>query len=334
MRTAAEESAAWAAWAEQTNVGGMALEQIHADVRRLSSEYLGGDAVAVFTRTRALRDRVFRLLEGRQSPHQAIDLYVAAGYLSALMAWMASDLGHLADADAHGRTAWLCGEQAQHSGLLAWTASTRSKIAFWDNRLRDAVQYARRGASYAAQGTVSALLACQEADAWSRLGAADETEAALRRASAARDSLTGEDEIGGLFACSIGRQVQYQAGAHLRVGDFGSALTEAHTALDQLQTQAVRAYGTEAQTSISTAMAHVGLGEPDAVPEALATVLALQPEQRLDTVVGRMRDLTTMMATAPGGRSAAGIAVRTELANWCQDSAPSRLALAPGATGR
>jgi tetratricopeptide (TPR) repeat protein len=330
VRQAADESAAWAQWAETTNIGDLALEQVHADVRSLASEYLGGDAVQVFARTRSLRDRVFGLLEGHQSPRQSAD--VAAGYLCALLAWMSSDLGHLAEADTHGRTAWLCAEKAEHNGLRAWTASTRSKVAFWDGRLRDAVNHARRGASCAPGGTVGALLACQEADAWSKLGAAEETQAALRRAEAAREGASGEDEVGGLFSCTVGRQEQYAAGAHLRVGLYADALAEADRALSHLQAQPVRAYGTEAQTSISRAMGHVGLGEPEAVLEVLLPVLQLRPEQRLDTVVGRMRDLTSMMAHSPGARGAASIQARTALADWCQDSAPRRLALSPGGT--
>lgn len=331
VRRAADESSAWAAWAETSNVGEIALEQIHADVRRLANDYLGGDAVAVFTRTRALRDRTFLLLEGHQAPRQAADLYVAAGYLCALLAWMSSDLGHLADADAHGRTAWLCAETVDHNELRAWTASTRSKIAFWDGRLRDAVSWARRGAAVSPAGTVGALLACQEADAWSKLGAAEETQGALRRADAARDAVAGEDEVGGLFACSLGRQEQYAAGSHLRIGVYDQALSEADSALAHLKAQPVRAYGTEAQTSISRAMGHVGLGQADAVLEVLVPVLQLRPEQRLDTVIGRMRDLTGMMAQGQGARGAASVQARAALADWCQDSAPRRLALSPGA---
>ncbi|MFE7123898.1 helix-turn-helix domain-containing protein [Streptomyces sp. NPDC057617] len=58
VRAAATESAAWAQWAEATNVGEIALEQILADVRTLASEYLTGDPIALFGRTRRLRDRV------------------------------------------------------------------------------------------------------------------------------------------------------------------------------------------------------------------------------------------------------------------------------------
>ncbi|MFF7156391.1 XRE family transcriptional regulator [Streptomyces sp. NPDC008139] len=243
---------------------------------------------------------------------------------------MSSDLGHLAAADTHGRTAMLCGETVGHNGLRAWTASTRSKIAFWDGRYRDAINHARRGASYNPPGTVQALLACQEADAWSRLGAIDETQAALRGAEAARESIVGGDEIGGLLSCSIGRQEQYAAAALLRIGSYSEALIQADMALGHLQAQRVRVYGTEAQTSISQAMAYVGLKEPEAVTDTLEPVLGLPPERRLDTVIGRMRDLGSMMAGGPGARGAASIKARATLADWCLDSVPRSLALSPG----
>jgi hypothetical protein len=79
-------------------------------------------------------------------------------------------------------------------------------------------------------------------------------------------------------------------------------------------------------------MGHVGCGEPEAVMEALLPVLGLRPEQRLGTVVGRMRDLTGMMAQTPGARGTANVRARTALTDWCQDSAPHRLALSPGGT--
>ena len=144
-------------------------------------------------------------------------------------------------------------------------------------------------------------------DVYAEVYAAEETQAAVRRSEAAREQVEGEDEIGGLFACSLGRQEQYASSAHLRIGVYDAALAEANSALTHLQAQPVRAYGTEAQTSISRAMGHVGMGQPEAVMEVLLPVLQLRPEQRLGTVVGRMRDLTGMMAHAPGYRGAASV---------------------------
>ncbi|WP_328939286.1 helix-turn-helix transcriptional regulator [Streptomyces tauricus] len=329
VRLAADESATWAQWAESSNVGDIALEQLMAETRSLASDYLTSDPVALFVRTRALRDRVFALLEGHQYPRQSTDLYVTAGYLCGLLAWMSSDLGQLRDADTQGRTAWLCAELAGHNNLRAWVLSTRSKVAFWDGRLREAINFARRGATYSTTGTVAVLLACQEADAWSELGAQEESLASLVRAKEARAATNCEDEIGGIFTCQPARQENYAAAVQLRLGRPADALRSADNALALLAVQPVRAYGTEAQIHISQAAAHLASGEAEGAFEALAPVLALPPDHRLEPVIRRLSELCTAVhRPSAGGTAAAGL--RQAVEEFCMDSAPRHLALSPG----
>lgn len=327
VRAAAAESAAWAQWAESTNVGGIALEQLMADARTLAGEYLTDEPIALFQRTRALRDRTFALLEGHQHPRQSSDLYVAAGYLCGLLAWMTSDLGVLGDADTQGRTAWLCAELSGHNDLRAWVLSTRSKIAFWDGRLRDAINYARRGATYEPHGTVSILLACQEADAWSQLGAADEAQAAIARAADARARITGADEIGGLFSCPDIRHANYAAAVHLRTGDPRLALAEAQQALAG---EPFHAYGTTAQLHIAEATAHLALREPDGTAEAVRPVLDMPADRRLAPVTARMQELARAMAYSSLAGSRSVVTLQGEIEAFCTESAAKRLALSPG----
>ncbi|MGC4983948.1 XRE family transcriptional regulator [Streptomyces sp. DT193] len=327
VRLAADESATWAQWAEASNVGDIALEQLMAETRALATDYLTSDPVVLFTRTRQLRDRTFTLLEGHQYPRQSADLYVAAGYLCGLLAWMSSDLGQLRDADTQGRTAWLCAELAGHNDLRAWVLSTRSKVCFWDGRLREAIAYARRGATCRPAGTVSVLLACQEADAWSQLGAHDEAIEALNRAEALRDSVLEADDVGGIFSCQPARQENYAAAVHLRVGEPVKALRAADNALALMATQTVRAYGTEAQIHISKASAHLATGEAEGALEALAPVLAMPPDHRLTPVTRRLYELTSGLGRQTGG---ATVGLRAAIEEFCLDSAPRQLALSPG----
>ncbi|MFJ4003352.1 helix-turn-helix domain-containing protein [Streptomyces sp. NPDC090023] len=326
VRLAADESATWATWAEASNIGDIALDQLMAEIRALASDYLTSDPIVLFTRTRALRDRVFALLEGHQYPRQSGELYLYAGYLCGLLAWMSSDLGQLRDADTQGRTAWLCAELAGHNDLRAWVLSTRSKIAFWDGRHRDAIGFARRGAACTTTGSVAVLLACQEADAWSELGAADEALASLTRAEHARDAVNGDDEVGGIFACPQARQENYKAAVNLRSGRPADALLAAMRAHELMAAQPVRAYGTEAQIHISQAAAHLATGEAEGALVALAPVLALPPDQRLAPVARRLSELTADMK----GCGSAAIGLRAAIEEWCVDSAPRRLALSPG----
>lgn len=329
VRLAADESATWAQWVEASNVGDIALEQLFAETRTLASDYLTSDPVVLFVRTRALRDRVFALLEGHQYPRQSVDLYVAAGYLCGLLAWMSSDLGQLHDADTQGRTAWLCAELAGHNDLRAWVLSTRSKVAFWDGRLREAINFARRGASFHATGTVRVLLACQEADAWSELGVQEEALAALARAAEARAAVTGGDEVGGIFACQPARQENYAAAVQLRIGRPSHALQSADNALALLRVQPVRAYGTEAQIHISQASAHLATGEADGALEALAPVLALPPDHRLAPVTRRLGELCSGIGR-PHASGAAAVGLRQAIEEFSLDSAARHVALSPG----
>ncbi|KPI22955.1 hypothetical protein OV320_1003 [Actinobacteria bacterium OV320] len=328
VRLAADESATWAQWAEASNVGDIALEQLMAETRSLASDYLTSDPVPLFVRTRALRDRVFALLEGHQYPRQSADLYAAAGYLCGLLAWMSSDLGQLRNADTQGRTAWLCAELAGHNELRAWVLSTRSKVAFWDGRLRDAINFARRGTNYRTTGSVAVLLACQEADAWSELGAQNEALAALTRADDARTAMSGEDAVGGIFACQPARQENYAAAVQLRLGRPADALRSADNALALLTVQPVRAYGTEAQIHISQASAHLAAGEAEGALEALTPVLALPPDQRLAPVTRRLGELCSGI-TRPQAGGTAAIGLRQAIEEFCVDSVPRHLALSP-----
>ncbi|MGW7208420.1 XRE family transcriptional regulator [Streptomyces sp. NPDC054837] len=306
----------------------MALEQLMAETRTLAMDYLTSDPVLLFGRTRTLRDRVFALLEGHQYPRQSADLYLAAGYLCGLLAWMSSDLGQLHDADTQGRTAWLCAELAGHDDLRAWVLSTRSKVAFWDRRFREAINFARRGTAYRTRGTVAVMLACQEADAWSELGAQEEALEALARAEDARAKQTSEDDIGGIFACQPARQENYAAAVQLRVGHPADALRAADTALVLLNVQPVRAYGTEAQIHISQAAAHLATGEVDGAREALAPVLALPPDQRLAPVAHRLGELCSGLGRSSAGRRSA-VGLRQAIEAFCVDSPPRHVALSP-----
>ncbi|WP_241740935.1 helix-turn-helix transcriptional regulator [Streptomyces sp. L2] len=330
VRLAADESATWAQWAEATNVGDLAVEQLMSETRALASDYLTSDPVALFPRARALRDRVFALLEGHQYPRQSADLYVSAGYVCGLLAWMSSDLGQLQDADTQGRTAWLCAELSQHNDVRAWVLSTRSKVAFWDGKLRDAIGFALRGAAYRTTGSVAVFLACQEADAWSELGSKSEALAALARAEEARNAAVGADEVGGIFACEPARQENYAAGVHLRVGHASVAARAADNALTLLSAQRVRAYGTEAQIRISKAAAHLISGEAEGAIEALSPVLALPPDQRVSPVTHRLRELASSVSRLHAtGTAASGLCAAIE--DFCMDSAARHVALSPGA---
>ncbi|MFI1868888.1 hypothetical protein [Streptomyces jumonjinensis] len=189
---AADESAMFAARCEATNVGPHTLEQLEADIRRIVTTYPNRPVGPVFTEVRALRDRTFELLEGRQPPAYTRDLYVAAGVLCGVLANASFDLGNYTAAQTQARTAFLCGEQAGHHGLRAWVRGLQALIAYWDGRPRDAVRLADTGAAFTPEtGTAHIRLASIKARALGQLQETADALAALhRRPSCARSSPT------------------------------------------------------------------------------------------------------------------------------------------------
>ncbi len=119
---------------------------------------------------------------------------------------------------------------------------------------------------------------------------------------------------------------------HLRSGRLGDALAEADGALGLLTREPVRAYGTEAQIHIIRATAHLAAGQQDGALEALLPVLALRPEQRLDTVTTRLQQFGARVAHSSWAGSAPAQEIQGAVEVYSRESAP-RLALSPSPSG-
>jgi transcriptional regulator with XRE-family HTH domain len=325
VMAAADQASEFGEWAETTNVGPVTLAQLEDATRRIAREYLISAPLPLFMRTMLLGKRVFRLLQGHQQPDQTRELYLAAGRLYALLSWMSGDLGYLGEAEVQGRTAWLCAELADHDGLCAWVLVTQSKTAFWDGRGREAAALARRGLELPRSGTAGVMLACQEADAWADLGAADEARAALHLADEAREHAQEPDDIGGLFSCGPARQSNYAASVNLRLGDPAAAIRLTQTALSYLDRGDPRAYGTVAQVYICAVRAHVMADQLDGAADALTPVLAIPPEQRLDPVTRRMREVGRALVEPRLRGSSAARALQGQVEGFCAASLPAQL---------
>jgi hypothetical protein len=68
--------------------------------------------------------------------------------LCRILANASLDLGWLHAAETQARTAFLCAELAGNNALRAWVRGTQSLVAYWDGRLRTAVELAAEGWRY------------------------------------------------------------------------------------------------------------------------------------------------------------------------------------------
>ncbi len=317
MAAAAGQSAEFGEWAEATNVGPTALEQFEHDIRSIARTYLSSPPLPVVLTALRVRNRAFALLEGRQYPNQARQLYLIAGRICGLLAWMSSDLGRHMEAETQARTGWLCAELADHEGLRAWIRGTQSKLAYWDGRIRESAQLAEHGLQFRSPDTAPVLLASLAARAWARLGKADDAHSALANVAEKREH-AGEDEVGGLYGFSLAQQCYLAGTTHLYLQEPEDALRQAEQAVSLYEAGAPgeRFYGAETLALIDAATAHLQGGELAGATEKLAPVLALPSQQRLATFTQRLGDMREALRRSRYADSTEAIQLQRQIGDF------------------
>lgn len=279
--------------AEASNVGAETIDQLTDDVRRLVTEYQRQPLELLLADMVEVQDRAFSLLEGRQRPSQARDLYFLASIASGMMAKSSHDVGAAHDAMTQARAAYACADNCGHDGLRAWIRGLQALIAYWSGRMHESVRYAQQGADVAARsrGTAAIWLASSEARSLAALGRMDDSRDALNRATQARELVRPDevDELGGLCTFNRPRQLYYGADAMAWGGLAEANHTErlAADAIDAYEHAPAidRSFGDESGTRCAMAIARVLRGEAEGAAEVLAPVLELPPSQRIRGIV-------------------------------------------------
>ncbi len=308
MTRAAEEAVAFGEWAEASSVGPITMEQLGQDVRGVAKDYLTQPPLPLLRRTLELRRRVFGLLEGRLRPAQARELYVLAGRLCGLAAWMVGDLGYTAEAGTHARIAWLCADLSDHPGLRGWVRATQSKLAYWDGRPRTSAQLAEDGLQQGLRDSGRVLLAGLAARGWAGTGDPDRARGALRVVTAEREGLTGADEVGGVWGFSRAQEHYLAGTTRLWMHEPEQAARDADRAvwLYEIADPEERFYGAETLALLDSAIAHVLTGDVTEAAHRLAPVLELPPEKRNMPITSRACDLRRALdRIGPAGGPAA-----------------------------
>jgi hypothetical protein len=287
LRMAAEESRK-VAFGRELPMSVEAIEQLHDEVRELAMLYSLRPLPTVLGRLVSTQSTILALLERRQTPANAQALYFLAAIVAGLLAYAGNDIARPELALAHARTAYRWAEYADHHGLRTWVRALQSFICFWADRPREALRYARLGASSAgvASGSAAAWLFAGEARAWAALGNAERAKELIGKAEVTCERARPDDldAIGGL--CTFVRpRYLYYAGRAL------AGLPDESVAAERLSTEAVEAYqdpneptwdfACEADARISVALARASRGELDGVKNSLAPVFTLPPQSRI-----------------------------------------------------
>jgi hypothetical protein len=305
---AGDESVAHLALAEESNVGDLTVEQLQSDILRITQHYLRAPTKPLYVRARVIRDRAFRLLAGRQAPHQTRGLYAAAGWALNLLAWISVDLGRPDIAESHTRTAWACADAADRDDLRAWVRATQHTAAFWQDDFGRAASYAEDGLRYAT-GSSTLFLASVVAVDLARFGRHAEAREALTIAK--RTTVrTDVPELGGPFLCTPERAEGIWSDAHLALGETQPTLDHADQgiALFESSPHLVRNFGSERMVRLQQAKAHLLLGELDGATEAVSVVLNTPVEYRVRPLIHRISEVAALTrmskhATDPKSRA-------------------------------
>jgi len=181
----------------RSSVDSATLRHLALSLEEMSAAYERNGGAAVYRLVRHERHWIEHLLEEQQRPRDRIELHAAGGKLSAVLGYLAFDLGHRTLADAFLTEAFSVAEAATDRDLMAWVRGLQSFVAYYAGRYHDALDLARDGQRYAGGGPQSIRLAVAgEARALGRLGDTYGVTEAVERALGARERLPGGQPVG------------------------------------------------------------------------------------------------------------------------------------------
>jgi hypothetical protein len=304
--TAAAQRARGFALLAQTSMTSELMEQLYDDVSQLARICSQRPLPEILGRLATAQDTLFRLLEARQAPAYARQLYFLAGVMSCLLARASNDLGDPYTALTQARTGFLCADRADHNGLRAMIRAWQAVITYWANQPHDAVRYAQSGIQFAsaARDTTLVWLPSIEARAWGRLGNDTRACELVEHAERMRDQVRPDDldSLGGLCTFDRSRQLYMAADALAwlpeRREQYRGYCEEAVAAYED-STAPDWSFTFQAGSHAALAIARIGMGEIEGAAEAMAWVFGLAVPQRSNPVVQFVRRVHAALASSP-----------------------------------
>jgi hypothetical protein len=292
---AAHEGSEHAERAEQRGIGEATLEQMRADVIRLSRDYMTGEPLPLFLEMRRVRARMFAALDRQLWPRDQTQLYFLVGCLNCLMASAADDLGYPQSADELIRAGWAYAAAIDHRPLMAKLRMDLATNAYWRNQPRYSVDVAESGLRYLADGPNAAQLHLKYGRAAAQLGDVDRARRAIGAAHDAREREHTDEllELGGEFGLS-------RASHHYLAGSTLAEIPETESDAIAELGRATEMYAAgpgpgEAHSFQMEMLAHIELaalllrtGGLDAASASLQAVLNLPPGKRIDPLPQRL----------------------------------------------
>ena len=286
ITTAASQSQLRVSEIAAAGVSSELIDELRAEVARLAADYVHLPLWSIFDDIVTARDLVFDLLDQRQRPADARELFFLGGAACLLLAHASHNLGDRPSAFIQLRSASVCAEAADRAALHAWRLSTEALINDGLAKPQVAAERAAEGLRFSASGESHAMLAGIKARALARLGNRAAALAAVGEFEAARSHDGPSDDVcdlGGVLSFPHAKQEYYLGSIHGLLGSHARAEQHAGAALAAYESGPAeeRSYGDEALARLDIVNARLWAGDFDGGAEALAVVLTLPEELRI-----------------------------------------------------
>ncbi|WP_370963670.1 hypothetical protein [Amycolatopsis sp. cg9] len=279
-----------------TNVDDVQLDDLWSDLDFLGGAYTRTAPDAILGQLAVIDERTSALLKGRQRPKQTQDLLLVGAKCSAMMAWIAGDLGRYRLSRQLNSAAWLYTQYADDFLARRWVRTSQARVAFWSGNGVESARLAADGLSYHVGGRLTdAPLILAEARGWSSVQAEPQVLDAIARWTTIEDPDLGAGGEDRFFNITKDRR-HYMAGTSLlSVGQASAALREFTTAREAYEKLSLehRWEAMDPMIRIDTGRAHLRLGDLDGAAAQVEQVLAADVGKQPDMVHAMLKVLAT-----------------------------------------
>lgn len=247
---------------EETELGPSSIAHLHRAIADYGRHYARYSADELWDSARNDRRHVADLLQRRTTLKQRRELYVAAAWLSVVLAWTAHDRGQVRAALAFAADARHHADEADHPEAVAWAWDVEATTWLYDDQPDEALRAAQQGAALApAASAAQTRLTGQVARAHARLGHAGPAQEALTvlRGHAERHA----PHATGLFSADAVRVWSVAATSCLWLGDADQAREFASQAMEVYEQNPGISPTRRAITALDLGSACARLGDPE-----------------------------------------------------------------------
>jgi transcriptional regulator with XRE-family HTH domain len=317
---AASESTTFGLRHEVSEIHDSNMEQIAEEVRRLSVDFVAGDPFDTFMRSRQLRNDIFALLERRAFPHQERMLYAFAARTCGYLGAASSDFYGQYQAGADQcRVARRFADTSDSPELRAWALSLSSGVSFWQGNWAQAATLAERAGDVAVTRSGVLRAVSMQARALARLGDVERLQSIMSAADTSTIDSQNEDETGMIMFSDV-NHLRCLGTANLWAGRSTLAQEQLARALDSYLTDTPENFAVIATIRADLALSFLNERDAEGAAEAIAPLLEMTADRRLEGVVRRMRDLRSLLEGKEYIGSPAGSDLRLHIEDFLASS--------------